>query len=115
MKHFLLSFLVAVVLVATLGGCGTIVVGQGLQSVRVSAGSVRAKYTITNLRNNIVVKQGLTPDVIGLDRSSGYFEPGKYRVDITHPETGEVHSTVVKGKANNWYIWGNLAWLPLLT
>ena len=94
-------------------GCATIVSEKGTQSVLVRSGSVRAKYEVIDRETNTVVQQGLTPDTLQLWRSQGYFRRGRYVVNVTHPETGKVYSVEIKGKASNWYIFGNLAWLPL--
>ncbi len=64
-----------------------------------SAGEVRAKYSVFNEETGVVVAKGLTPDAAVLNGS------GNYRVEITHPDTGEVYTARIKAKKDAFAGW----------
>ncbi len=53
-------------------------------------GAIRAKYRVLKKgRQSEVLSQGLTPDTVSLTPSN------KYVVEITHPESGTIHTTEI--------------------
>ena len=108
-KRHLLTALFMGLSPLVLFGCASIVGGKGPQTIAVNAGSVvKAKYTIINDRTGKTVSSGVTPATVALERSAGFFQKGRYRVEVTHPDTGKVHSAVVQGRPTGWYLGGNI-------
>ena len=113
-KTLLMTTVVGVFSLLFSSGCASVFgIGGEDQAVVVRAGELRAKYVVVSERTGRTLKSGLTPDTVPLPRSAGYFKRGRYRVEITHPNTGKVYTTQVKGKPTNWYTFGNMLWLPL--
>ena len=97
----LCRIITAGILSMSLVGCSYLsnaVVGDS-QSVPISAGDLRAKYVVYSLARNKAIAQGLTPDVVPLQKS------GSYRFEIMHPDTGEVYSAQIKGTYDPFIGW----------
>jgi len=62
-------------------------------------------YVVTDAKGG-VISQGITPSDVTLNRSSGYFKPGKYTIEIK--KGGKVVSKeIVTASLNGWYF-GNI-------
>ena len=100
-KFFLVAFAVAYACVfpSFLEGCVDFSGRNRAQNVSISAGDVRAKYSLFNEKTSVVVARGLTPDSVVLNAS------GNYRVEITHPDTGEVYTNHIKAQQDAFAGW----------
>ena len=99
-----LKAVIAVLLLAGLTGCATILGGGSNQSVTIQATPSGASYSILS-SSGLQMRQGTTPATITLPRKN------EYQIEISldgyHPQT-----TVLTRGTNGW-IWGNLVvgWL----
>ena len=65
-----------------------------------TASEVRARFVVIDELSSVAVVKGLTPDTVALSGTRAKNVKAKYRVDIIHPDTGEVYSVRVEGKRN---------------
>ena len=90
-KNFLMKLTTLALFSLLLSACGS-----NFVMMAVSSREVRAKYTVTDEQNGVVVSQGLTPQTLPIPITKRGNE--RFRVDITHPETSEVYSETVEAK-----------------
>ena len=97
-------FSVTVILVLVFGGlsgCFLSFTHEGSSVLSVTTTSkVRAKFVVIDEISSVAVAKGLTPDTVALSGAKGNYVKAKYRVEITHPDTGEVYSVRVEGELN---------------
>ena len=98
-----LSSVVALLIFVVVGLSGCVLVGQTRSYednvLFVSTTSeVRAKFVVIDELSSVAVIKGLTPDTVALSGTRVARVKAKYRVDIIHPDTGEVYSAKVEGK-----------------
>lgn len=91
--------LVAVGMVALLGGCATIVGGGSSQAVRVEATPAGATFTVKS-SSGLQMASGTAPQALRLPRKN------EYQIDFTVP--GYQPQTAVITRGSNGWIWGNL-------
>ncbi len=87
-------------------GCASIMEG-GTQSLPIDSTPPGAKVKVVNIRTGAVVSEGTTPLTITLERGTGFFKKGKYKV-IVEKDGYERKELEVRGEPNLWYIGGNL-------
>jgi hypothetical protein len=87
-------------------GCASIIKGGGPQAVNFKSEPSDAKLTVTDMRNGSVVSQIRTPNSVMLEKGTGYFKYGKYRVAL-EKEGYDKKEVNIEGDANAWYIAGN--------
>ena len=75
--------------------------GSTSQVVAIDAPSMRANFNVIDESTEKIIVKGVTPDTILLNRK------GRYRVEITHPKTGKVHSTIINGVLTGIIFSGN--------
>ena len=63
-----------------------------------TASGIRARFVVIDEISSVAVSKGLTPDTVALSGTRVENVKARYRVEITHPERGEVYSAKVKGK-----------------
>ncbi len=97
-RELLIFIAVGVCPLLFVGGCALMASGHEPQSISIRAGELRAKYVVISETSGKTLASGLTPDTIPLQRKVGYLKRARYRVEITHPETGEVYTQKVIGK-----------------
>ena len=87
-----------------LSSCATIVSSQQ-KPTKIDSSPSRMAYVVTDAKGG-VISQGITPSDVTLNRSSGYFKPGKYTIEIK--KGGKVVSKeIVTASLNGWYF-GNI-------
>ena len=87
-----------------LSNCATIVSSRQVPTAIDSSPSKMAFKVVDH--NGVVVAQGVTPSTATLNRSSGYFRPGKYTIEIS--KNGKVvGKETVSAGINGWYF-GNI-------
>jgi hypothetical protein len=87
-----------------LSSCATIVSSRQVPTAIDSSPSKMAFKVVD--QNGVVVTQGVTPSTATLNRSSGYFQPGKYTIEIS--KNGKVvGKETVSAGINGWYF-GNI-------
>ena len=87
-----------------LSSCATIVSSQQ-KPTKIDSSPSKMAYVVTDAKGG-VISQGITPSDVTLNRSSGYFKPGKYTIEIK--KGGKVVSKeIVTASLNGWYF-GNI-------
>lgn len=87
-----------------LSSCATIVSSRQMPTAIDSLPSKMAFKVLD--KNGVVVTQGVTPSTATLNRSSGYFQPGKYTIEIS--KNGKVvGKETISAGINAWYF-GNV-------
>jgi len=87
-----------------LSSCATIVSSQQ-KPTKIDSSPSKMAYVVTDEKGG-VISQGITPSDVTLNRSSGYFKPGKYTIEIK--KGGKVVSKeIVTASLNGWYF-GNI-------
>ena len=100
-----LAFLLCGISAALLTGCASIISGP-TQNVTITSDPVEAEVTITN-KAGVVIHKGMTPQVIELKKSRGYFKGETYKLQVS--KEGYVpQETTIDSYPNGWYIGGNL-------
>ena len=102
-----MRFTIAVFATASLflSSCATIVSSQQ-KPTSINSAPSKLAYVVTD-EDGAVVSQGYTPSQAMLSRSSGYFRPGKYMIEIK--KGGKVvGKEIITAGINGWYF-GNLA------
>lgn len=88
-----------------LTGCASVISGP-TQNVTITSEPDDAEVTITN-KAGVVIHKGVTPQVIELKKSRGYFKGETYKLLIS--KNGYVpQETTIDSYPNGWYIGGNL-------
>ena len=95
-------FLISALLFST--GCASIV-SQSTWPVNVSSFPESAKFSISN-ENGVKVHTGVTPSVVSLKGSSGYFNGESYHINFSKEGYQDTISTL-DSEINGWYF-GNL-------
>lgn len=96
-------------------GCATIVNGSS-QDITINTTPPGANVKIINTDDNTEVGKFVTPCVVELDRSAGFFQKGSYILEIEKPGFGK-KTVNVRGQVDGWYLVGNfffgsfLGWL----
>ncbi|MFT3904287.1 MAG: hypothetical protein QM727_14020 [Niabella sp.] len=101
MRKLIYPALIAVVF----SSCATVFSGSK-QTFTIHSDPDSANVTIVNNLTGREVFSGKTPTEVKLRRSSGYFQPAEYIVNISS-EGHETKSIPVKFNINGWY-WGNI-------
>lgn len=112
MKSFTRVLMVGFILIA-FSGCASIIKGGGPQAVNFKSEPTDAKLTVTDLRSGAVVSSIKTPNSVMLEKGSGYFKYGKYRVAL-EKEGYDKKEINIEGDANAWYVAGNLVFGGLI-
>lgn len=93
-----------------LSSCATIVSSRQIPTTIDSNPSKMAYKVIDN--NGVVVSEGVTPATTTLNRSSGYFRPGSYTIEIS--KKGRViGKETITATLNGWYF-GNIVFGGLI-
>ncbi len=87
-----------------LSSCATIVSSQQ-KPTKIDSSPSKMAYVVTDAKGG-VISQGITPSDVTLNRSSGYFKPGKYTIEIKKGGT-VVSKEIVTASLNGWYF-GNI-------
>lgn len=87
-----------------LTGCAT-VVGDSEYAVSVTSKPANANFEITNSENEVIAG-GITPDVVLLPSSDGYFSGAKYFIAFTK-DNYDLSTVTLNSNLNGWYF-GNL-------
>jgi hypothetical protein len=99
-----LTFSLASCAVMLLSSCATIFSSKQVVT-KIDSSPSRMAYKIKN-EEGVVVSEGITPSTTTLNRSPGYFRPGKYTVEIS--KNGKlVGKETVSATLNGWYF-GNI-------
>lgn len=96
--------------IVSLSGCASIV-SKSTWPVTINSTPVGAKVTIYN-NAGMPVQTGETPFTVSLDSSRGYFQPARYRVELTKPGHAPQTGTF-SAHMNPWYA-GNLVFGGLI-
>lgn len=100
-----LAMLLFGVSAALLSGCASII-SEPTQNVTITSDPAEAEVTITN-KAGVVIHKGVTPQVIELKKSRGYFKGETYKLLVS--KKGYVpQETTIDSYPNGWYIGGNL-------
>ena len=94
-----------------LAGCASIIKGTE-QSVSIRSNPTGAKVTIFDTVDEVEIASMTTPGLVQLDRGSGYFRGGHYKLTVTHPDHAPME-VMVDATFNGWYV-GNLVFGGLL-
>lgn len=115
MKNFFKLSSIALTLILFLTSCATIIHG-GDQDITINTTPSGAKIKVVDLNNNTEVGNFLSPCIVNLDRGFGFFEKGRYSIEVE--KAGYSKKIInVKGSVDGWYIIGNffigglLGWL----
>lgn len=86
--------------------CASIIKG-GTQVMNVKTDPPQANCVISNMRNGSEVAHITSPSATVLQRGTGYFEKGQYKVSCLK-DGYEKKEVALEGSAGGWYIAGNL-------
>lgn len=94
-----------------LSNCATII-SRSNYPVTVNSQPQGLSFVVTNLRDNTVVSQGVSPQQVVLKSGGGYFRPAHYRIDVK--KSGKVvASQNLDAGFNGWYV-GNIVFGGLI-
>jgi hypothetical protein len=88
-----------------LSGCASIV-GKSTHPVNISSVPGGADFNIIN-RNGEVIHHGVTPAVVDLKASAGYFTPANYKVRLCKAGFSDKEIQIKQG-LSPWYVFGNI-------
>jgi hypothetical protein len=94
------------VAVQSLVGCATIAVGA-YQNVTINSVPTQATVTVYQNHSKVPSIQTQTPSVLRLKRGEGYFKSATYHI-IVEKDGYMPHEIILEGKANKWYLAGNI-------
>ena len=100
------ELLVVSMFFALSSGCASIIKG-GKQNVSVKSFPQGANCDVINAKTNDRMSNITTPTMITLERGSGYFRSGQYRIRC---KSGDypIQEAYLDGNLNGWYIGGNI-------
>src|SRR5690242_16169180 len=88
-------------------GCASIIKGGGTQAVSIRSMPSDADVKIIEAKTGNTIQTGKTPFIVPLNKSTGYFAGGKYRVIVEKPGFTP-REVIVDSGVNGWYVGGNL-------
>ncbi len=100
------TLVVSLVLIIS-SGCASIIKGGGPQAIQFKSYPTGASCDIRDYNTNNKLSSIITPSIVPLEKSKGYFKYAKYRVNCSL-EDRISQEAIIEGYANGWYIGGNL-------
>jgi hypothetical protein len=83
------------------------IVKSGPQSISFNSDPSGAILSVYDMNNDKEIINATTPHTATLKRGAGYFKKAKYQVKVSKQGYNE-KEMVIEGKANGWYIGGNI-------
>jgi hypothetical protein len=90
--------------ISSLAGCASVINGTS-ESVKVTSIPAGATFTIKD-KSNVVVATGITPQIVELDRGTGYFKGADYRVD--YEKAGYIGDVTYIDHSLSPWVFGNI-------
>jgi hypothetical protein len=103
----LITTALAAALAFASSGCASIIKGGGTQAVSIRSMPSDADVKIVDAKTGNTIQTGKTPFIVPLNKSTGYFAGGKYRVLVEKPGFTP-REVIVDSGVNGWYVGGNL-------
>lgn len=97
--------LFALLALAALSGCSTIT-GDRYNHVNIATTPQGAEYEVRRVADNAVVASGVTPNLVKLKSSAGYFKRGAYTVKFHKPGYQDTEVKLSAGMRGIY--WGNI-------
>lgn len=101
-KHYIALGIIALLA----AGCASIVSG-GPQAIPINSTPSGAGLQVMDMKTGNVIHEASTPFTVTLPRGAGYFKKAIYKVTVVK-EGYEPKEVMIEGRANGWYIAGNL-------